>query len=135
MNQDKKIYSVRLRRKNRNQYKLRNTHANRDKLRMSVFVSRFHISLQLIDDQASHTLFGFSTQRKDIKDLFKGEAKSYNMKGAEIAGNIAGEELSKLLNEKKESRKIYVDRGARKYTGRIKSFVDKIREKLENWSF
>src|SRR5210317_1265598 len=70
-----------------------------ERYRISVFKSLKNISAQIIDDKEKKTLVSASSIEKEIK-----------------------------ANKKKKITKVYFDRGAYKYHGRIKTFADSLRK-------
>ena len=105
-----------IKRKLRNRKKLKEVNANR--YRISVSKSLNNISVQIIDDKQKKTLVSASSIEKDIK---KNKAKKIEK------SNIIGEILAKRAKEKNIS-KVYFDRGAYKYHGRIKAFAETLRK-------
>jgi len=103
-------------RKLRNRKKLKEV--NLDKYRVSVFKSLKNISAQIIDDKSNKTIVSASSIEKDIKK---------NKKNKVDTSNLLGEILAKRALEKKIS-KVYLDRGANKYHGRIKIFTESLRK-------
>ena len=73
-----------------------------DRFRLSIFRSTKNISAQIIDDRKNVTLLSVSSIEKDIKSLKK--------------------------TNKIEISKIYFDRGAYKYHGRVKVFAETLRK-------
>tara|TARA_B100000780_G_C20685434_1_gene272676 strand:- start:32 stop:385 length:354 start_codon:yes stop_codon:yes gene_type:complete len=105
-----------VKRKLRNRKKLKDVNTNR--YRISVFKSLNNISAQIVDDKARKTLVSASSIEKDIKK---------NKKTKKETCNLLGELLAKRALEKKIT-KVYFDRGANKYHGRIKMFADALRK-------
>ena len=103
-------------RKLRNRNKLKSTAVNR--YRISVFKSLKNISAQIIDDKEKKTLVSASSIEKDIKS---------NKKKKSETSALLGEILAKRAVEKKIT-KVYFDRGAYKFHGRIKMFADALRK-------
>ena len=101
------------RRKLRKRYKLK-TH-NYNKLpRFSIFRSNKNLTVQIIDDEKSHTLVSVSSLEKDLKNI-----KGYNVEGAKVIGKIIGERaLGKKITE------VVFDIGAYKYHGRIQAIIE-----------
>ena len=101
------------RRKLRKRYKLK-TH-NYNKLpRFSIFRSNKNLTVQIIDDEKSHTLVSVSSLEKGLKNI-----KGYNVSGAEKIGKIIGERaLEKKITE------VVFDIGAYKYHGKVKAIVE-----------
>ena len=103
-------------RKLRNRKKLKEV--NVGKYRISVFKSLKNISAQIIDDKLNKTIVSASSIEKDIKKNKKNKVKT---------SDLLGEILAKRAIEKKIS-KVYLDRGANKYHGRIKTFTESLRK-------
>jgi len=100
----------------RNRKKLKSVAVNR--YRVSVFKSLKNISAQIIDDKAKKTLVSVSSIEKEIKA---------NKKKKIETSALIGEILAKRAAEKKIT-KVYFDRGAYKYHGRIKTFAESLRK-------
>ena len=90
-----------------------------DRFRLSVSRSTKNISAQIIDDNKNITLLSASSNEKDIKSLKK-------INKTELS-KIVAEKLAKKAQEKKIT-KIYFDRGAYKYHGRVKIFAEILRK-------
>ena len=90
-----------------------------DRFRLSVSRSIKNISAQIIDDNKNITLLSASSNEKDIKSLKK--------KNKTELSKIVAERLAKKAQEKKIT-KIYFDRGAYKYHGRVKIFAEILRK-------
>jgi len=103
-------------RKLRNRKKLKEV--NIEKYRVSVFKSLKNISAQIIDDSLNKTIVSASSIEKDIRK---------NKKNKVDTSNLLGEILAKRAIEKKIT-KVYLDRGANKYHGRIKIFAESLRK-------
>jgi len=103
-------------RKLRNRKKLKSVSSSR--YRISVFKSLKNISAQIIDDKEKKTLVSVSSIEKEIKA---------NKKKKSETSAFVGEILAKRATEKKIT-KVYFDRGAYKYHGRIKMFADSLRK-------
>ena len=99
----------------RNRKKLK-TVSNR--YRVSVFKSLKNISAQIIDDKEKKTIVSASSIEKEIKA---------NKKKKSETSTLLGEILAKRAVEKKIT-KVFFDRGAYKYHGRIKMFADSLRK-------
>ena len=99
----------------RNRKKLK-TVSNR--YRVSIFRSLKNISAQIIDDKIKKTLVSASSIEKEIKASKKKKIET---------SVLLGEILAKRASEKKIT-KVYFDRGAYKYHGRIKIFADTLRK-------
>ena len=111
----KKLNNI-VKRQLRNRKKLRTVSKNR--YRISVFKSLKNISAQIIDDKEKKTLVSASSIEKEIKS---------NKKKKIETSVLLGEILAKRAAEKKIT-KVYFDRGAYKYHGRIKVFADSLRK-------
>ena len=86
--------------------------------RLNVFRSLEHIYVQLIDDEAGHTLVAASSLDKEVKT-------SKLKKGQEAAA------VGKLIAQRaqdKQIKKVVFDRAGYRYHGRIKSVADGARE-------
>ena len=106
------------RRRNRVRNNLKKVSSS-DRLRLSIFRSANNISAQIIDDKKNATLLSVSSVEKDIRSLKKSNKSELS--------KIVAEKLAKKAIEKKIS-KIYFDRGAYKYHGRIKIFAETLRK-------
>jgi large subunit ribosomal protein L18 len=84
-----------------------------DRARLSIFVSNKHIYAQIIDDSQGITVAAVSD--RDVKVG----------KNAEIAQSV-GEKIAKLALDKGVTQ-VALDRGSRKYHGRIKTLADAAR--------
>ena len=93
--------------------------ASKDRFRLSISRSAKNISAQIIDDNKSVTIISASSIEKDIKSGSK-------VNKTELS-KIVAEKLAKKAQEKKIT-KIYLDRGAYKYHGRIKIFTETLRK-------
>ena len=100
----------------RNRKKLKSVSSNR--YRISVFKSLKNISAQIIDDKEKKTLVSVSSIEKEIKAKKKQKSET---------SVLLGEILAKRAAEKKIT-KVYFDRGAYKYHGRIKALADSLRK-------
>lgn len=89
-----------------------------ERYRVSIFRSLKNISAQIIDDKAKKTLVSVSSIEKEIKA---------NKKKKSETSTLLGEILAKRAVEKKIT-KVYFDRGAYKFHGRIKMFADSLRK-------
>jgi large subunit ribosomal protein L18 len=111
----KKLNNIK-KREARNRKKLKSVATNR--YRISVFKSLKNISAQIIDDKMEKTLVSVSSIEKEIKA---------NKKKKSETSTLLGEILAKRAAQKKIT-KVYFDRGAYKYHGRIKMFADSLRK-------
>jgi len=100
----------------RNRKKLKEVSNNR--FRISIFKSLNNISAQIIDDKLKKTLVSVSSIEKEIKK---------NKKNKSETSSLLGELLAKRAKEQKID-KVYFDRGANKYHGRVKLFAESLRK-------
>lgn len=89
--------------------------ATADRPRLSVKISNMHISAQIIDDNEQKTLASASTIGKKPTGTMTEKAEKV---GAEIA------EVAK----KAKIKKVVLDRGSKKYHGRIKALAEAARK-------
>lgn len=89
-----------------------------DRPRLSVFRSRKHIYVQVVDDMAGTTLVAASTRDKGFN--------------AENTGNVAAAQaVGTLLGERAKEAgisKVTFDRGGFRYHGRVKALADAARK-------
>ena len=111
-----KKLSTEIKRKLRNRKKLKKV--NTSKYRISIYKSLKNIFAQIIDDKTMKTLASASSTEKDVK--------TKKTKKIETS-TIIGELLAKRAKDKK-IEKVYFDRGANRYHGRIKEFADSLRK-------
>ena len=100
----------------RNRNKLKKV--NIDRYRIAVFKSLKNISAQIIDDKINKTIVSASSMEKDLKK---------DKKNKTDLSVLLGEILAKRASEKKIS-KVFFDRGAYKYHGRIKALAESLRK-------
>ena len=93
--------------------------ASYGRFRLSISRSSKNISAQIIDDKKSITLISSSSIEKSLKSATK-------VNKTELS-KIVAENLAKKAQEKKIT-KIYLDRGAYKYHGRVKVFAETLRK-------
>ena len=93
--------------------------ATNERYRLSISRSAKNISAQIIDDSKSTTIISASSVEKDIKTGSKSNKTELS--------KIVAEKLAKKAQEKK-IKKIYLDRGAYKYHGRVKAFAETLRK-------
>ena len=88
--------------------------------RMSVFRSVAHIYVQVVDDEAGHTLCSASTLEKDVRGSISsaGNCDAAKVVGAKIAERAGAAGLSRVV----------FDRNGFKYHGRVKALADAARE-------
>ena len=92
-------------------------HGTADKPRLSVFISNLHVSAQAIDDDASATLASASTIGKTKIPANLTERAT-----------LIGTEVAEACKKKKITR-VVLDRGNKKYHGRVKALADAAKEK------
>jgi large subunit ribosomal protein L18 len=85
--------------------------------RLAVFRSLKHISAQVIDDKAGHTLASASSVEKKA-----GVASGGNVAGAKDVGRVLAERA-----KEKGITKVVFDRGGYLYHGRVKALADAAR--------
>jgi len=109
-------FNNKIKRKLRTRKKLKSVNTNR--YRITVSKSLNNLFAQIIDDNTRKTLVSASSIEKDIKIK--------KSKKIEIS-SLIGELLAKRAKEKK-IEKVYFDRGANKFHGRVKEFADSLRK-------
>jgi large subunit ribosomal protein L18 len=87
--------------------------------RLNVFRSLKHVYVQLIDDDAGHTLAAASTLDKEVKS-------QTGLKKSEEAAAV-GKLLAQRAQER-QIRQVVFDRAGYRYHGRIKAIADGARE-------
>lgn len=92
-------------------------HGTAERPRMTIFRSNKNISVQVIDDDARHTLVSISTLEKDFI-LLRANIES----GAKI-----GEELGRRLKEKNITAAVF-DRNGYLYHGVVQAVADGVRK-------
>lgn len=99
--------------KNKNKISRKVLLQSKDRLRLSVKRSNLHIYAQIIDDHNGKTIVSSNSLKlkKDNK--------------LNLASSV-GENLAKLA-VKKDIKKIYLDRGKLRYTGRLKKLCESAR--------
>ena len=105
-------FSSKTKRLLRNRAKLKKV--NVDRYRITIFKSLRNISAQIVDDKINKTIVSASSTEKEIKK---------NKKNKTDLSIYLGEILAKRASDKKIN-KVYFDRGAYKYHGRIKALAD-----------
>ena len=109
--------SARLRRHMRVRRKVSGTAA---RPRLNVFRSVRNIGVQVIDDQAGHTLVSASTLEADLQELLADKVKVEQAK-----------EIGKLVAARAKAagiEQVVFDRGGYRYHGRVKAVADGSRE-------
>ncbi|MBI2707691.1 MAG: 50S ribosomal protein L18 [Proteobacteria bacterium] len=104
------------RRKRRARFKLSQVSTARP--RLSVFRSKKHMYVQVIDDVACRTLAAASTLDKSLKKL----KKTSNVAAAEEVGKLVAERAVKA-----GIKEVVFDRGGYIYHGRVKALADAAR--------
>ncbi len=113
MKSQKLIANRRVRRAHRARAKL-----NPCRMRLSLHVSSKHIYAQLIDDTMSLTLAAASTCEKLLKD----RNVRPNLEGAKLVAELIAERVLAA-----GIRTVSLDRGSRRYHGRVAAFADAAR--------
>jgi len=88
--------------------------------RLNVYRSLSAIYVQVIDDQAGHTLLAASTVDRDLREKMKGLKKSEQ---AKLVGQTVAERA-----KNKGIQTVVFDRGGYRYIGRVKALADGARE-------
>ena len=88
--------------------------------RLAIFRSLHHISAQVIDDTAGHTLAAASTYEADVRKGLQGSA---NAAAAAAVGRTVAERAQAA-----GVTKVVFDRGGYLYHGRVKALADAARE-------
>lgn len=115
MHKDKKIPS----RKRRHMRIRKHMSGTPDRPRLVVYRSLRHISAQVIDDTAGHTLLSVSSNDPALR----GKVKGGNIEGAKAIGKVVAEKAKAAkINE------VVFDRGGYLYHGRVKALADAARE-------
>jgi large subunit ribosomal protein L18 len=117
MDANKRKYDARRKRHYRMRARLAGTAA---RPRMNIYRSLDHIYVQVIDDEAGHTLISASTIDKEVAAQVVGKSK---VEAAKIVGKVAGERAKQAGIEK-----IVFDRGGYRYHGRVAAVADGARE-------
>ena len=114
-------------RKNRNVARLRRhrrvrkkIHGTPERPRLNVFRSLTETYVQIIDDEAGHTLTQASTIDQEIREKSKGLPKVDQAK-------LVGELVAKRAVDKGITTVVF-DRGGYKYIGRVKALAEAARE-------
>ena len=108
-----------IRKKNRVQFYLKKVNAYNDRLRVAVYLSARHASIQLISADGKQTLAHVSTQQQWFKDNNQEnkEVKSYNVPGC----TTVGIKMAEILKKDFQGKLFYFDRGGREYGKIVKS--------------
>ena len=90
---------------------------------MTVFRSREHISVQVIDDRAGRTLVSASSLEPSVKRTFDAGARGGNRGGARVIGKaVAERSLGQGITQ------VVFDRGGFLYHGRVRAVAEAARE-------
>ena len=117
---DKKHLSKNRARIQRRRHRLRKiVSGTSDRPRLVVHRSLKHIEVQLVDDVSGHSLCGFSTQSKELRDR---SFASRVEQGTEVGKIVAGKAKEKGID------KVVFDRGGYLYHGIVKAVADGARE-------
>lgn len=106
------------RRAKRNRYQIAQKANGR--LRLSVYRSERHISVQIIDDKVGKTLVSASTLEEEILKKVKSGA---NKAAAKVIGQVVAERAIKA-----GIKEVVFDRGGYVYHGRVKELAEAARE-------
>ncbi|MHB8718725.1 MAG: 50S ribosomal protein L18 [Candidatus Dormibacteria bacterium] len=93
-----------------------------DRPRLAVFRSLHHITVQVIDDDAGHTLAAASTHDPAIRREL-GESVSKAASAAAVVGRV----IAERAKDKGVTRVVF-DRGGYLYHGRVKALADAARD-------
>ncbi|MDE0142308.1 MAG: 50S ribosomal protein L18 [Caldilineaceae bacterium] len=88
--------------------------------RLNVFRSLKNVNVQVIDDQAGHTLVSASTMEADLQEVLADKLK---VEQAKEIGKIVAERAKEAGIEQ-----VVFDRGGYRYHGRVKAVADGSRE-------
>lgn len=91
-----------------------------DRPRLNVFRSLSEIYVQVIDDQAGHTLVSASSVDHELRANLKGKNKTDQAK-------LVGQTIAERAKSKGIAAVVF-DRGGFRYTGRVKALADGARE-------
>jgi large subunit ribosomal protein L18 len=91
-----------------------------DRPRLNVFRSLSEIYVQVIDDQAGHTLVSASSVDHELRANLKGKNKTEQAK-------LVGQTVAERAKSKGIAAVVF-DRGGFRYTGRVKALADGARE-------
>ncbi len=100
----------------------KNVHGAPDRPRLAVFRSLNHITVQLIDDTAGHTLAAASTHDADIRKELGGTGNAATA-GAAVVGRVIAERA-----RGQGVSAVVFDRGGYLYHGRVKALADAARQ-------
>ena len=91
--------------------------------RLAVSRSLAHISAQVIDDLAGHTVVSASTTEPSVKAMLQEGARGSNRAGARVVGKVVAERLIKH-----GVKQVVFDRGGFLYHGRVQGVAEAARE-------
>jgi large subunit ribosomal protein L18 len=94
-----------------------------DRPRLAVFRSVAHIYAQVIDDMAGRTVAAASSTEQALKQVFAGDVRGGNCKGAEALGRV----IALRLKEQGITHVVF-DRGGNLYHGRVRAVADAARK-------
>ena len=117
MDASKKKYSARKRRHDRVRARVAGTAA---RPRLNIYRSLDNIYVQVIDDQAGHTLVSASTLDKEVVKQISGKTR---VEAAKVVGQVAGERAKKA-----GIKHVVFDRGGYRYHGRVAAVAEGARE-------
>ena len=89
--------------------------------RLVVYRSNVHLYAQLIDDNANKTMLSISTNDKGLKKEI--EKLSTKIEKSSFIGDKIGQEI-----KKKKIEKVMFDRNGYIFHGRVKAFVEAVKE-------
>ena len=98
----------------------KNVEGTANRPRLNVFRSVAEIYVQVVDDQAGHTLVSASTIDHDLRSRLKGLSKTEQAK-------LVGQALAERAKNKGITTVVF-DRGGFRYMGRVKALADSARE-------
>lgn len=98
----------------------RNLHGTPERPRMAVYRSLGHIYVQVIDDQAGHTIVSASSRDAALSGEVTGKSKSDQ---ASVVGRVAAERAKDAGIET-----VVFDRGGFRYHGRVRALAEAARE-------
>ena len=90
--------------------------------RLAIFRSNHHISAQVIDDTAGHTVAAASTYESDVRKSLGGSAAANAAAAAAVGRAVAERARAAGVS------KVVFDRGGYLYHGRVKALADAARE-------
>ncbi|HVN52739.1 MAG TPA: 50S ribosomal protein L18 [Anaerolineaceae bacterium] len=91
-----------------------------DRPRLNVFRSTAEIYVQVVDDQAGHTLASASSIDHDLRSQMKGKSKTEQAK-------LVGQTVAERAKSKGITTVVF-DRGGFRYMGRVKALAESARE-------